>query len=153
MRPHRPATVRAALASSALALALPLAVACGGGSLSVLHAKGKAAGDGSARVDVLNSSGVTIEKLYVATTEAVDKARAAGVAPDSEGDVALWGEDRLGNEGLIDGHTWTSLTLPADRYDVLAVDHDHREQFVRHLAVTSARRYVLEIGSAWTMAR
>ena len=135
-----------------LSSALGLGLACGG-TLSVLHAKGKASGDGPVRVDVLNSSGVTIEKLYVAKTEAVDRARAAGAAPDSEGDAALWGDDRLDNAGLMEGHTFDGLAVPEGRWDVLAVDHDHREQLVKHLTLHGGRKYVLEIGTAWTQAR
>lgn len=150
---QRSARLVALAASSALALPLVLATACGG-SLSVLHAQGKATtGDGTARVDVLNSSGVAIEKLHVAKTETVDHARAAGVTPGSAEDEALWGDDRFGNAGLLEGHTFGSLMLPDGRYDVLVVDHDQREQLVKHLTVKGGRRYVLEIGTAWTMAR
>jgi hypothetical protein len=139
------------LSAITLSVALGLALGCGGGSLSVLHAKGKFAGDG-AHVDVLNSSGVSIEKVYVVQTEAVDRARAAGVAPDSPEDDALWGTDRLDNAGLVEGHTFADLTLPEGRYDVLVVDHDHREQLVKHLSLHAGRKYILEIGTGWTQA-
>lgn len=146
------ALARIALLAGLAAPSLPL-VACGGGTLSVLHAKGKASAEGPVRVDVLNSSGVTIEKLFVQKSETVDHAKAAGVAPDSEEDADLWGEDRLGHQGLLEGHTYDELALPEGRYDVLVVDHDHREQLVKHLLVRGGRKYVLEIGDAWTQAR
>ena len=141
------------LSSALVASVLAFAVGCGGGTLSVLHAKGRASGDGPVRVDVLNSSGVAIERLFVAKTEDVNRARAAGASPDSEADVALWGEDRLGNAGLVEGHTFNELALPDGQYDVLTVDHDHREQLVEHLRVRAGRKYVLEIGTGWTQAR
>jgi hypothetical protein len=135
-----------------IGLALLFALACGG-SLSVLHAKGRPKGDGPAHVIVQNSSGVVIEKLYVAKTEAVDRARANGAHPDSEQDQALWGEDQFGNAGLGDGKLYDALNLEADHYDVLVVDHDHREQLVKHLTLKPGGKYVLEIGDAWTQAR
>ncbi|HVU05026.1 MAG TPA: hypothetical protein VHE30_24925 [Polyangiaceae bacterium] len=138
----------------ALVPLLVLAVGCGGGTLSVLHARGKAKGDGPAQVAVQNSSGVPIERLYVAKAEDVQKAKRNGVAPDTEGDQALWGDDQLGNTGLMAGSTWSGLlTLPADRYDVLVVDHDHREQLVEHVTLKPGGKYVLEIGDDWTQAR
>jgi len=79
MRPFASIRLRAAL----LPVVLSLVVACGG-TLSVLHARGKSSGDGPARVVVKNSSGVVIERLYVAKTEGVDKEHAAGTQPGSE---------------------------------------------------------------------
>jgi hypothetical protein len=141
----------ARLSALVVAATLGLAFACGG-TLTVLHAKGHTGSDG-AHVDVLNSSGVPIEKLHIAKTETVDRARSAGVTPDSPEDDALWGNDELGNAGLVEGHTFKDLTLPEGRYDVLVVDHDHREQLVKHLSLHAGRKYILEIGTAWTQAR
>ncbi|HEX7671342.1 MAG TPA: hypothetical protein VF395_17230 [Polyangiaceae bacterium] len=152
-RSTRPSRLASLVLASALGLGLGLAPVACGGAMSVLHAKGKASGDGPVRVDVLNSSGVSIEKLYVAKAEAVDKARAGGAIPDSDADIALWGEDRLGNAGLLEGHTFDGLALPEGRWDVLVVDHDHREQLVKHLTIRAGRKYVLEIGTDWTQAR
>lgn len=78
-----------------LATLVFLFVTACGGSVSVLHAKGKPTGDGPAKVAVLNSSGTTIDKLYVAKTEDVNKARAAHASPGSDEDTALWGDDEL----------------------------------------------------------
>lgn len=128
-------------------------VACGGGSLSVLHSKGKPSGEGAAELAVKNSSGEGIEKLYVAKTEAVDRAHEAGNSPGSAADEALWGDDQLGNAGIPDGRTFKSLHLAADHYDVLLVAHDHREQLVKHLDLKSGGRYVLEVNDAWMMGR
>src|SRR5882672_23897 len=120
-------------------------VACGGGSLSVLHAKGKPSGEGAAELAIKNSSGVGIEKLYVAKTEAGDKAREAGASPGSGADEALWGDDQLGNAGISEGTTFKGLHLAADHYDILLVANDHREQLVKHLDLKSGGRYVLEV--------
>ena len=139
--------------TAALASALLLAVACGGGTLSVLHAKGKPKGDGPARVDVQNSSGVGIHRLYIAKTDAVDRAKLAGVAPGSGEDDAVWGTDRLGNNGLPTGKLFDGIVLEADRYDVLVTDADNREQLVKRLNVKAGGKYVLEIGDNWTLAR
>jgi hypothetical protein len=127
--------------------------ACGGGSLSILHAKGKPTGDGAVEVAVKNLSGEGIEKLFVAKTEAVDKAHEAGASPGSDADQALWGDDQLGNSGIADGSTWTGLHLPPSHYDVLVVAKDHREQLVKHLNLQAGGRYVLDIGDSWTMGR
>jgi hypothetical protein len=135
-----------------LALAVSSLAACGG-SLSVLHAKGKATGSGPAFVTVLNSSGTMIDKLFVAKTEDVDKAKAARVDPGSADDVALWGDDELDKYGLNEGKAYNSLKLAEGRYDVLVVDNGGREQLVKGLRLKAGGRYVLEIGSDWTMGR
>jgi hypothetical protein len=128
-------------------------VACGGGTVSVLHAKGKPSGEGDAQLVVLNSSGETIEKLFIAKTEAVDRAKEAGASPDSDADKALWGDDQLGNAGLGEGSKFKGLHLAADHYDILLVAHDHREQLVEHLDLKSGGRYLLEVKDAWAMGR
>lgn len=133
-------------------LACTLFVACGG-SVSVLHARGKPTGSGTAAVKVLNSSGTAIDKLYVAKTEDVDKARAAGASPGSAEDDALWGDDELGRAGLDEGKTFDDLKLPEGRYDVLVVDKGGREQLIKSLRLQPGGRYVLEIGTDWTMGR
>lgn len=133
-------------------LVTALLVACGG-SISVLHAKGKPTGSGPAKVVVLNSSGTTIDKLFVAKTEDVDKAKAAHVDPDSGDDAALWGEDELDKAGLDEGKTFDELKLAEGRYDVLVVDKGGREQLVKGLRIKPGGRYILEIGSDWTMGR
>src|SRR5262245_26741416 len=124
-------------------------VACGG-SLSVLHSKGKPSGEGAAELAVKNSSGESIEKLYVAKTAAVDNANAS---PGSGADEALWGDDQLGKAGIQDGGTLKALHLSADHYDILLVGHDHREQLVKHLDLKSGGRYVLEVNDDWVMGR
>jgi hypothetical protein len=134
-------------------LAALLAAACGGGTLSVLHSGKRPTGEGPAVVVVRNSSGVGIDRLFVAKTEAVDHARAAGAAPGSSEDAALWGEDQLGNAGIAEGHTFSELKLPEGQFDVLVVDRDHREQLVKHLRLHAGGKYVLEIGTAWAIAR
>jgi hypothetical protein len=138
----------------ATSLALSLAAAgCAGGTASVLHAKGLPKGDGPARMEVKNSSGVSIQKLFVAKTEAVDRARTKGVAPDSAEDAAVFGDDQLGNAALVHGHTLPALELPAGSYDVIVVDPDQREQLVKALRLQAGGRYTLEIGSKWSQAR
>jgi len=136
-----------------LAAAAALAIACGGGAISVLHAKGKPTGDGAAELAVKNASGTGIEKLYVAKTDAVDKAHEAGASPGSDADQALWGEDRLVSAGIADGAVWAGLHLEPAHYDVLVIAKDHREQLVKHLNLKSGGRYVLEIKDDWTMGR
>ncbi len=141
------------LRTAATALALLLLAGCGGGTLSVLHSRGKPTGDGDAEVAIKNSSGNSIEKLYVAKTEAVDHAREAGASPGSSADEALWGDDQLGNAGIPEGSTWKGLHLGAARYDLLLVAHDHREQLVKHVDLKSGGRYVLEVNDDWAMGR
>ncbi len=136
-----------------MGLFFAVAVACGGGTVSVLHSAGKPSGDGPARLTVKNSSGVTIERLYVARTAAVDAAAAAGVKPGSDEDLALWGEDQLGNAGIQAGQTFHGLVFQEARYDFLAVAHDHREQLVKGIELRSGGKYKLEIGDAWAMGR
>jgi hypothetical protein len=133
--------------------AASFALACGGGALSVLHAKGKPTGDGAAELAITNASGSGIDKLYVAKTEAVDKAREGGASPGSDADQALWGDDQLGNAGIADGSTWKALHLSPARYDVLVIAKDHREQLVKHLNLEGGGRYVLEIRDGWAMGR
>src|SRR5690349_8313094 len=134
--------------------ALVIAILAGcGGSVSVLHSKGRPSGSGTAAVRVLNSSGETIDKLYVAKTEDVDKARAAGAHPGSAEDDALWGDDELGRAGLDEGKSFDDLKLPEGRYDVLVVDKGGREQLIKNLRIQSGGRYTLEIGTDWTMGR
>src|ERR1041385_4387094 len=94
----------------ALIVIASLVIACGG-SVSVLHAKGKPTGTGSAAMLVLNSSGTTIQELYVARTEDVNKAKAAHVEPGSADDRTMWGEDKLDNAGLGEGKTFDELKL------------------------------------------
>jgi hypothetical protein len=130
-----------------VALAL---VACGGGTLSVLHSQGKPSGAGGAELAIKNSSGKHIERLYVAKTEAVDKAHSS---PGSDADEALWGDDQLGNVGIAEGTSFKGLQLAPDHYDVLLVAHDHQEQLVKHLDLKSGGRYVLEVNDAWAMGR
>jgi hypothetical protein len=134
-------------------LSFSLLAACGGGSTSVLHARSKPTGEGPARVDLLNSSGETIQRVFIASTEDVDKAKAAGVSPGSAEDQALWGEDHLGNAGITEGQTFKGIELPAGRFDFLFVDAEGREQLVKGLRLNAGTRYVLEVGSAWRMGR
>jgi hypothetical protein len=128
-------------------------VACGGGTISVLHARGHSTGEGPARLDILNSSGIGIHRLYIAKTSAVDAARLNGVQPGSGEDDAVWGKDRLGNEGLVAGSKFGDMEIAADRYDVLVTDVDNREQLVKGLKLKPGAKYVLEIGTDWTQAR
>ncbi len=129
------------------------ALACGGATLSVLHAKGRPQGDGPAHIDVKNSSGVAIDQLYIAKTEDVARAKASGVSPGSAEDVALWGADHLGNGGLSPNAIFPGLELGEGRYDVLAVDPDKREELVKGIRVHAGGRYVLEIGDSWALTR
>jgi hypothetical protein len=145
----RPIVLAAALA---VALAPAVLGACGG-SISVLHARGRPSGDGPGTVEVKNSSGVTVQRLFIAKTEDVNRARAGGVQPDSAEDQELFGDDRLDNAGLIDGHSFPGVTLPAGRYDFLVVDPDQREQLIKGLKISAGGKYVLEVGSDWTQAR
>jgi len=119
----------------------------------VLHKQGKPTGEGPAELAVKNGSGQSIEKLYVAKTDAVDQAREAGYGPGSAADQALWGEDKLGNAGIPEGQTWNGLELLPARYDLLLIGHDRREQLVKHLDLHSGGRYVLEVNDDWTMGR
>ena len=139
-----------ALRAFALVLGSALVLGCGGGAVSMLHAKGKPTGDGPAQLAIKNASGQSIEKLFVAKTEAVDR---AGASPGSAADEALWGDDQLGNAGIPDGRTWEGLHLAAEHYDVLVIGHDRREQLVKHLDLKSGGRYVLEVKDGWTMGR
>lgn len=128
-------------------------VACGGGAASVLHTNGKPSGDGAVELIIRNASGESINQLYVAKTESVDKAHEAGVRPGTEADQALWGDDQLGNAGIADGSSSTELRLSPDRYDVLVIAADRREQLVKHLNLQAGGHYVLEIGKAWRQGR
>ena len=126
--------------------------ACGG-TLSTLRKMGPPKGNGPARVELLNTSGATIGRAYVALTRDVDRASAAKVQPGSAEDIELWGEDLLGRESLLDGSAVELITLQPDRYDVLLLAADRREQLVKGLKLQPGQRYVLEVGSAWRIGR
>jgi len=140
------------LSSLALAAAA-LTVACGGGAISVLHAKGKPTGEGAAELAIKNASGTGIVKLYIAKTEAVDKAREAGASPGSNADQALWGEDRLVSAGIAEDSLWSGVKLEPANYDVLVIAKDHREQLVKHLRLQGGGHYVLELKDDWMLGR
>jgi hypothetical protein len=135
-----------------LALAVSLLAGCGA-TMSVLHAKGKPTGSGPALVTVLNSSGTTIDKLFIAKTADIDKAKAAHVDTGSADDLALWGEDELDKSGIEEGKAYNYVKLGEGRYDILVVDKGGREQLIKGLKMKPGGRYVLEIGSDWTMGR
>jgi hypothetical protein len=135
----------------AAALISCVAIACGGGAISVLHAKGRSSSSAAA-VTVSNTSGATIDHLFIAKTEAVDKARQAGVAPGSPEDSDLWGEDQLGSADLSENSVFP-ISLPEGRYDVLVVDKDRREELVKGLKLAAGRKYVLDVGTDWQLAR
>ena len=140
------------LFAALLTLVVSLIAGCGA-TMSVLHAKGKPTGSGPALVTVLNSSGKTIDKLFVAKTEDIDKAKAAHVDTGSADDLALWGEDELDKSGIEEGKAYNYVKLAEGRYDVLVIDKGGREQLIKGLRMKPGGRYVLEIGSDWTMGR
>jgi hypothetical protein len=136
-----------------LCVFLSFAAACAGSGVSVLRTLGKPSGDGAAELTIKNASGASINQLYVAKTESVDKAREAAAHPGTEADQTLWGDDQLGNAGIADGSSWAQLRLPPDRYDVLVVAADRREQLVKHVNLQAGGHYVLEIREAWRQGR
>jgi hypothetical protein len=140
------------LARITVVFALAVA-ACGGSSISVLHAVGKPTGEGAARVRVKNASGVTIEKLYVAKAAQAEASSALAADPGSPEGSAVWGDDQLDNAALADGRTFDALALAEDRYDVLVFDHDRREQLVKGISVRAGGKYLLEIRDDWAIAR
>jgi hypothetical protein len=135
-----------------VALAL---VVCGcGGATSTLVAKGQPKGKGPVELDVVNNTDVTINSLYFAETARVDRARAAGVAPGSDEDLSLWGEDVLGRSGLPAGDSFRADPMREGRYDVLAVDPDGREQLIKGLRLKAGGRYALQLeDGGWQLAR
>jgi hypothetical protein len=124
-----------------------------GGATSTLRAQGPATGSGPAHLVLRNGADVALFELHVAKTQAVSTATAAGAAPGSEADIDLWGEDYLGRSRVQPGASFTIGDLPADRYDVLAVDPDGREQLVKGLKLKAGGKYVLELGDRWQQTR
>lgn len=139
--------------AQALPLCLLFLAACGGGAVATLRAEGRATGEGPAQMTISNASGVVVEGIHVARTDTVDRARSAGVEPGSEEDEALWGNDHLGRDSLREGKSVGPIALPEGRYDVLAVDHDKREQLVRGLRLKAGGRYSLSLVDSWAQAR
>jgi hypothetical protein len=139
--------------SALVGLAALLLVACGGAP-STLRALGKPTGTGPANLEVKNATDVMIESFHLAESEHVEQARAAGVAPGSDEDLALWGEDFLDHKGIAPGETVKIGELRSGRYDALVTDPDGREQLVKRLDLKRGGRYVLELtDSGWQMAR
>lgn len=127
--------------------------ACGG-AVSTLHAKGKPTGDGPPQWDIQNHTDVSIERLHVAETEAVDRARAHGTPPGSEEDKELWGPNLIETAALTPGHSFTVPDARSGRYDVLVVDPDGREQLVKGLKLAPGGKYVLElVDEGWQLPR
>jgi hypothetical protein len=127
--------------------------ACGG-AVSTLHAKGKPSGNGPPHLDILNHTDVSIERLHIAETEAVDRARAQGVAPGSDGDRELWGPNLVETAALGPGKSFTVTDARSGRYDVLVLDSDEREQLVKGLKLAPGGKYVLElVDDGWQLPR
>ena len=71
----------------------------------------------------------------------------------SADDLALWGEDELDKSGIEEGKAYNYVKFAEGRYDVLVIDKGGREQLIKGLRMKPGGRYVLEIGSDWTMGR
>lgn len=128
--------------SGALLLTL---VACGGGQRSTLRTLGSPSGQGAIDLSVANQTSTIVNNLYLAESQAVDRAGRAAFEGGSPEQAALWGSDVLPGGLEVGGQVKVTVPGPG-RYDVRAVARDgEREQHVANLNLRPGGRYVLEL--------
>jgi hypothetical protein len=123
-------------------LALALVAGCGGGTSRLITVK-RPTGSGDVDFQVQNKSDVAINNLYMAKTEAVDRAK--NVEPGSPAEAELWGNDRLTKSALEPGGRMPITVSEPGRWDVRAVDRDGRYQHVSGLRIEAGGKYILEL--------
>jgi len=136
---------RRTLLRAGLALVLVAAgTGCGGGTSRLITVK-RPTGSGDVDFQVQNKSDVAVNNLYMAKTEAVDKALAANLEPGSPAEAELWGPDRLTGAALEQGGRQRITVAEPGRWDVRAVDRDGRYQHVSGLRIEAGGKYILEL--------
>jgi hypothetical protein len=131
-------------AGFALALVVSGATGCGGGTSRLVTVK-RPTGSGDIDLQVENKTDAAVNNLYMAKTEAVNKALAANLEPGSPAEAELWGEDRLGGKALARGTRQRVSVSEPGRWDVRAVDRDGRYQHVAGLRIEAGGKYILEL--------
>ena len=129
---------------SMLLFALPLLVACGGGTTTRLHTKSPGKGDGPIHFSVVNGSDTAVNNLFMASSDAVRDAKQKKIAPGSAEDEAMWGGDLLSG-ALAPGQSADVAVQPGN-WDFLAKDRDGREQNITHVKLAGGGTYALELG-------
>jgi hypothetical protein len=126
---------------------------CGGAS-STLNTVQQPTGSGAIDFRVQNDTAVGVNNVYLAKSEAVAKANAAKVEPDSPEEHALWGLDRLGGAALeVGGRQQVTVDEPG-RWDVRAVDREGRFQHISGLKLGAGGKYILILrDSGWRTDR
>jgi hypothetical protein len=138
-------------AGLALALVAGTGIGCGGGTSRLITVK-RPTGSGDVDFQVDNKSDAAVNNLYMAKTEAVNKA--SNLEPNSPAEAELWGEDRLKGAALARGTRQRITVSEPGRWDVRAVDRDGRYQHVSGLRIEAGGKYILElVDGGWRMAR
>ena len=140
-------------AGLALLLVAGTGMGCGGGTSRLITVK-RPTGSGDVDFQVQNKSDVAVNNLYLAKTETVDKALAAGLEPNSPAEAELWGSDRLSGSALEQGGRQKIKVDEPGRWDVRAVDRDGRYQHVSGLRIEAGGKYILElVDGSWRVDR
>lgn len=119
-----------------------VAAGCGGGTSRLITVK-RATGSGPVDFEVRNQSDVAVNNLYMAKTEAVDRALPK-LEPGSPAEAELWGKDQL-TAALVSGGRRRVEVAEPGRWDVRAVDRDGRYQHVSGLRIEAGGKYILEL--------
>jgi hypothetical protein len=126
-------------------------IGCGGGTSRLITVK-PPTGSGDVDFQVDNKSDAAVNNLYMAKTEAVNKA--SNLEPNSPAEAERWGEDRLKGAALARGTRQRITVSEPGRWDVRAVDRDGRYQHVSGLRIEAGGKYILElVDGGWRMAR
>jgi hypothetical protein len=134
-----------------LALVAGTGIGCGGGTSRLITVK-RPTGSGDVDFQVDNKSDAAVNNLYMAKTEAVNKA--TNLEPNSPAEAELWGEDRLKGAALARGTRQRITVSEPGRWDLRAVDRDGRYQHVSGLRIEAGGKYILElVDGSWRVDR
>ena len=140
-------------AGLALVLTMGPTLGCGGGTSTLVTVKSPT-GSGDVDFQVENQSDVAVNNLYMAKTEAVNKALAANLEPNSPAEAELWGPDLLSGSSLARGVRQRVKVSEPGRWDVRAVDRDGRYQHVSGLRIGAGGKYILRlVDGSWRVDR
>ena len=138
-------------AGLALVLVAGTGIGCGGGTSRLITVK-RPTGSGDVDFQVDNKSDAAVNNLYMAKTDAVDKA--VNLEPGSPAEAELWGEDRLKGAALARGTRQRITVSEPGRWDLRAVDRDGRYQHVSGLRIEAGGKYILElVDGSWRVDR
>jgi len=102
---------------------------------------------------VKNLSGVPINSLFLAKTEAVNAA-GQDLDDNSPAGQTLWGADLMVHAALADGDRQPIAVPEPGLWDVRVLDRDSRYQHVTGLHLAAGGRYILELNpGGWRAKR